>query len=514
MKTHILKIGSFILFCGILIALFLPNDSAKLSKKQNAIFKKISLSDDELTNVTQNFVKALLSGTPFESAQQSQTLKNHTEPTLIKATVIRQNLKKNYTAEGQGCLDTLQTLATKLGSQKIEAIKIEFVKNSDPLLNASFYATANEFHKLYRNHRVITDLTKEIVSDTTQQATAYLLEHIQANGKFDYIFNPSTGKIPKKYNLVRHAGTLYALLDAYIQQPNAEHLAKIKLGIDYLLDKTQACPANGLSLCVVEDAKVKLGGNALALVALAKYTQVTHDTQYLVSMQGLANAIVLMQEANGHFISDWAISNWQDTGFVSEYYPGEATLGLLELYKVDPNPLWLTTARKATDYIALTRDKNLTPKNVIHDHWMLIAINQLHRVDPQPQDLAHAKKIVLGIQQAQIQGSKILDYNGGYYNPPRSTPAAVRTEGLIAAYHLFTDYDDREFAKTILPTVEKNLRFQIQTRVFPETTLSFQKINTGLGGFQKSVTESEIRIDYVQHNLSGFLGYLRILEAQ
>lgn len=491
---------------------FLATDSNKQSASQQQDFKHLSLSAEDLKGSTQSFIKALFTEQSFDRSSLSQTLQQHTEPTQISAITVSQNKTKSYAIEGLGCAAALQNLGQAIGNQKIDAIKIEFLQDSDPLRNTSFYATPQEFQTLYRGHRVITELTPATLQNSIHAATQYLLEHIQDNGKFDYIFDPTTGKIPKKYNLVRHAGTLYALMDVYEHEPNEILLKKVQLGIGYLLKNTKPCPEDGTAICVIDSNKVKLGANALALVALAKYTQVTGDQQHLTVMQKLANAIVRMQEANGHFISDWDLKTWQTTGFVSEYYPGEATLGLVELYKVDPNPLWLSTARKATDYIALTRDKNLTAKKITHDHWMLIAINQLHRFDPQPQDLGHAQKIVLGIQQAQIQNSPILDFNGGYYNPPRSTPAAVRTEGLIAAYHLFTAQGDTDFAKSILATIEKNLVFQLQTQVFPEHTLDFAKLNSGLGGFQKSVTDSEIRIDYVQHNLSGLLGYLKILE--
>lgn len=494
------------------ITLYLPQDSNQAHAPSDYKFKHLSLTDADLTSLTHSFIKSVFANSTFVTTELNPALIQHAEPTLIHATIVKKNQKKLYTAQDEGCIKTLQTLAQNWGVEKIDAIKIEFVKDREPLQNLSFYATDKEFYKLYRNHRVITELTPFILSETIQKATAYLAAHMKDNGQFDYIYKPDAGKVPKKYNFVRHAGTLYALLDAYQQQPDALLLEKIKTGITYLLQQSRACPADGTASCIVEKTKVKLGGNALALLALAKYTQITHDQTHMAIMQKLADAIVRMQETNGHFISDWDITTWQGTGFVSEYYPGEATLALVELYKVDANPLWLATARKATDYIALTRDKNLTAKKITHDHWMLIAINQLHRLDPKDHDLTHAKKIVLGIQQAQIHNSPILDYNGGYYNPPRSTPAAVRTEGLIAAYHLFTDTGELDFAKTILATIEKNLVFQLQTHVFPETTLDFQNFNSGLGGFQKSVTDSEIRIDYVQHNLSGLLGYLKIIE--
>ncbi len=44
--------------------------------------------------------------------------------------------------------------------------------------------------------------------------------------------------------------------------------------------------------------------------------------------------------------------------------------------------------------------------------------------------------------------------------------------------------------------------------------MHFDAPQRALGAFHRSLTNDEIRIDYVQHNISALLGLWRILEAR
>lgn len=536
----------------------------------------LTLDPKDITVVSEHFINSIFASTPLDPKALPQSVLDHKQALLVFATALEGNQKKYFFSTGKGILQTLQNLAKQIQTRNITALKIDFLKtvynkrefksllhNENELglfglvffnpypqvilpeevrvypqfiksalttssvlgfTTQSFFAEKQnpvasgeknhiEFYPLYRGHRLYTHITNDILKSSIKLATDYLIKHIRSNGRFDYLYEPATQTIPKKYNLVRHAGTIYALLDVYKTFPDEDLLHNINLALDYLLEKTAPCPSQGSAICVIEKNKVKLGGNALALLAFAKHAQITHSKNYWPQMRGLAQAILQMQKTNGDFVFEWNAKNGKTTDFVSEYYPGEATLALVELYKIDPNPAWLLGAQKAVSYIALERDINLTPTTITHDHWMLIAINELNKIDPQPYYKDHAKKIVLAIQNSQIQNSAFIDFNGGYYNPPQSTPAAVRTEGLIAFYEMWKKENDPEFSKRILETIQKNLAFQLQTQILTENSLGFNKNKSGYGGFQESVLNTKIRIDYVQHNLSGLIGYLRILST-
>src|SRR5690625_4192815 len=115
----------------------------------------------------------------------------------------------------------------------------------------------------------------------------YFKNALQENGKFLYSYLPSQNKTEKKYNILRHSGTIYSMIETYEMMPDGYLLRNIEKAIDYLLDKIKDVNLDGTKAkVVVERDYNKLGGNALAVVALAKYTTVTGNEQYLDYMQG------------------------------------------------------------------------------------------------------------------------------------------------------------------------------------------------------------------------------------
>ncbi len=431
------------------------------------------------------------------------------------------NNKKNLGLYGAAFADGAQTVWLP---EEILVNGFDAAKLTDPqpvyFTTQSYFVTRTAVLLLDRGHPLWPDdgpdseLTDGL-APAIAAATDYLAGKIDDDGRFTYIYDPLTDDAPDQYNLIRHAGTLYALSEAYAWQNDAALLQKIQAGLRFLLQRAGPCGAAAPDgLCVSEKDKLKLGANALTLLALTKYDAVTGDRQHLPVMRQLAAGIVAMQQPTGEFWSTVILPDWKKGDHVSEYYPGEAVLALTRLYQTDPNPLWLQTAGRAADFLILTRDKDKTAKNITHDHWMLIALNELHRAAPKPHHLTHVEKIVTAIQNAQIRNSKWPDENGGYYRPPRSTPTAVRSEGLIAAYHLLSDHGHGARARSLLPTIRKNLLFQLRTQVVAANALYFPNPPKALGGFQGGLTETDIRIDYVQHNLSSLIGFYGIVQKE
>ena len=63
----------------------------------------------------------------------------------------------------------------------------------------------------------------------------------------------------------------------------------------------------------------------------------------------------------------------------------------------------------------------------------------------------------------------------------------------------------------LLQVLELGVRFQLQTQLRPESAMYLPDPQRAIGGFRRSLTNFEIRIDYVQHNISSLLLLRRIL---
>jgi hypothetical protein len=168
-------------------------------------------------------------------------------------------------------------------------------------------------------------------------------------------------------------------------------------------------------------------------------------------------------------------------------------------------------AKRGAIYLITVRDGKRPDSELPHDHWLLYGLNELCRFRPDPLYVDHSRRIADIIMSRQNRNSRYPDWDGGYYIPPGSTPTATRTEGLCAAYSLMKEIGDTDTLTGYIPAIRKGIAFQLATQVTEENACYFADPQRSMGGFRKSLTDNEIRIDYVQHNLSALMGYLRIL---
>ena len=380
----------------------------------------------------------------------------------------------------------------------------------------SFFFDGRRAVRLRRGHRVREDLPAPALLESARQAGEYLRRSVLPDGRFVYSYHPDKNRVASAYNMVRHAGTIYSMLELYQVTRDSALLESAERALRFLVDSVVSfgTPDEKMTI-IVDQGKIKLGGVALTLVALVEYEKATQAATHRPLMRELARYIVHSQLDDGRLISQrYYPSGTIRKDFVSEYYPGEAILGLLRLHSLDPQDLWLATAEKAARYLITGRDAGKSVPELSHDHWLLYALNELYRLRSEDLFLDHALRITQAITRAQNRSPPDPDWLGSYYVPPRSTPTAVRTEGLLAAYALTRDLGRHADASSILEAVKLGIGFQLQTQFQPEKVLYLEDPPRALGAFHHSLKNYEIRIDYVQHNISALLGYYRVLEGR
>lgn len=361
-------------------------------------------------------------------------------------------------------------------------------------------------------------LTDQTVLEAIQLAKDhYLKQVVGRKGKMVYSYLPQKNVSEKKYNILRHCGTLYSMLETFELMPDPDLMVQIRSAIKYLISKTESFSFQDHScMALVEKDSIKVGGNALAIIAFAKYSQLRKSTKYLPTMQSLAKWIQLIQDDTGRFtVHKQAFSTGVASDFVSGYYPGEAMLAMARLYQLDGNEEWLDVAERSAHYLINERDKHASVEDIVHDHWLLYALNELYRERPKPLYLEHIILIADAIVLKQIRDhNNEPKYNGAYYLPhprPESTPTACRSEGLCAAYSLMRDLGIDEKTGPYLETIEAGLKFQLQTQFRPETAMFYRNPRFCVGAFKRSLSRDDLRIDFTQHNLSSLIGYYRVL---
>ena len=354
------------------------------------------------------------------------------------------------------------------------------------------------------------------VSRAIAAAAGYLERACGPDGRFAYRINLGTGKETTSYNIVRHAGAMYALATLNRSQPDPQAADAILRAASFLR-QNYIGPGVRPGQLVVWSAPLprrsdaELGATGLGLVALTAAYEIEPKSVPIEQLQALGRFLLFLQRNDGSFISKYRVETGPLLDRESLYYPGEAALGLVALYEADHSRQWLAAAAKALSYLAKSRAGLST---VPADHWALIATAKLlpyceQNVCPTSHKelVQHAIQICNSILREQITNPVPPSLDGAFDPTGRTAPAATRLEGLLAAL---------EF----LPRESGDLRGQIETaagRGIP--FLLRAQITSGpyAGGMPGALGDgakdaSEIRVDYVQHALCAWLRYQQLFK--
>lgn len=394
--------------------------------------------------------------------------------------------------------------ARRRAAALLQDVSIEKFK----LLTSSFFADGQYIVPLYRGHAWFLEYSADSLFQSAVAAGDYLKRAVRPNGKFDYVYRAHADSCKSDYNILRHAGTIYAMLELYETTGDNELLAAASRAIRYLLRRTKSL---GNKRCVVESAEVKLGGNSLAILALAKFTQVTGNNEHLRAAVRLARWIRHMQASDGRFIAHkQSFPKGEISDFTSEYYVGQAIFALLMLYRCDPRKAWVDVAEAATLDLIERRDANVRDEHLILDHWLLYGLAELHRLRPRALYLQHIDRLIREAVARQRRKTKYPDWVGGYDDPPQATRTACKSEGLCAIYPIVKDFGTLEQQKTVLECIGLAVRFQLRLQINPALAMLLPNPRRALGAFRNRFSKFDVRIDFVQHNISSLLGAYRI----
>ena len=373
----------------------------------------------------------------------------------------------------------------------------------------------------------------ESIQTAIKRSAKYLQKRVKENGMFEYRINlDPTIKVKRKYNILRHAGAIYAIsqyLELYPQDREMRYA--IERAGKYLRDEAIEPVSDKENMLAVwskpqvnnrgKPLQAKLGGTGLGLVALLSIEIFHPGFTSLPDLRKLGRCIVYMQKEDGSFYSKYIPSEGglQDR-WKSLYYPGEAALGLLMLYEKDPSEIWADSAYKALEYLA----KSSQSKDTVQvDHWALLATERILSsknffLTQSQTDLLqnHAVRICDTILDEQIISHYHPDFRGGFSMDGRVTPTSIRLEGLLAASS-FIPLQYRELSG-IDSAIHRGMSFLLNAQIkdgkyagaYPRALKKIDQNSDDIKQFNRRVTE--IRIDYIQHALSAMIGYENFLD--
>jgi hypothetical protein len=354
------------------------------------------------------------------------------------------------------------------------------------------------------------------VSRAVAAAGGYLERSCEPGGRFAYLVDTDSGEVSLSYNIVRHAGVIYALAMLNRVHPDSGALNVMVRAANFMRANYLAPDARSNALAVwsrppPENTKAELGAVGLGLVALSEVERAQPNTVPLTQLQAMGRFALFLLKPDGSFYSRYFGDKGIDHDWHSLYYPGEAALGLVTLYELDHSRKWLTAAGKALAYLAESR---AATQEVPPDHWALIATAKFLPYYEQSAcpvsraDLVqHAVLICDRFLREQIVGATNTKLDGGFQPDGRITPTAIRLEGLLAALE-FLPKSDEDLRARIESAVQRGIAFLLNAQITSGPYAGGMPGAVLATGSPRNVrSASEIRIDYVQHALSAWLRY-------
>lgn len=335
-----------------------------------------------------------------------------------------------------------------------------------------------------------------------EKSTCFLVDQVKPDGQFEYGYFSAFAKRIGTYNILRHSSSLYSMAEGYEVIQDKKILDAVERGIEYLIREAIVYKEDveEETAFVVDHAnqkEIKLGSNATAILAMTKYMEMTKTDKYLKVAQALARGIIQMKTLSGGFIHVLTYPTYEIKAINRIiYYEGEAIFGLLRLYAIDKNERWLQEVKKSFDYfIAHDYWKH-------HDHWLSYAANELTLYAPED------KYFIFGLKNCNNRLNFIYHRETTYPTFLELVMAASKMIEKIKELNktYLLEYIDEEFLEQ---TIDKRAEYQRVGFFYPELAMYKKSPELILNGFFIRHHSFRVRIDDVEHYLSGYCQYLQ-----
>lgn len=351
--------------------------------------------------------------------------------------------------------------------------------------------------------RRMEKLDEADIVQLVESASGYLARQVGADGRFAYGYFPCFDRPIQTYNTLRHASTTYAMVEAWAETRCPELKAAIERSLNCLttalmktVNRENEAP---MSMLVDTGDEIKLGGNAVLILALTKYCEVTGTRDYLPVAESLARGIGFMQDPDtGRFVH---VLHASDLSVKAEnriiYYDGEAAFALMRLYRATGNEAWLAMVEKAFEHFIEAEHWRA------HDHWLAYCVNELTLYRPEEKYFRFALQNVAGY--LDFVANRITTFPTLLELMMAARSTIERLVDNSEYSHLLQSIDLEAFQRAL----ERRAHRLLDGYFWPEFAMYMRNPSRIVGSFFIRHHAFRVRIDDVEHYLSGYVAYLQ-----
>ncbi|MCT3329543.1 glycosyl transferase family 1 [Lactiplantibacillus pentosus] len=341
--------------------------------------------------------------------------------------------------------------------------------------------------------RVVSDEQTEL-RDAIFHGETFLVNQLKDNGKFVYGYFPARQKVLSNYNVVRHFSSLYALLEAIPFTNRTDDYKKVKAAIQWGLEN--ATIEKEGAIFINDNGELKLGGQALLMLTLSKYQDVTKDDTFMPVLMKAFKGVPFFRQSSGKLIHVLNPDLTVKAAYRIIYYEGEVAFALSRLYELTHDQAVMDLVKQILDYMVAN------DYGKYHDHWISYAINEALLVFPDNREY-----MKLGLKNVFIHLKFIEERDTTYPTLLELVDAAVKMTDMIKRSgneDLMAPYD----LVRLRQVLRYRALYEITTGSFlPEIAMYLYNPQKFIGGLYARHDSFRTRIDDCEHFLSGSINY-------